>query len=236
MTIRIPFLAVAAYLATSLAAAAAPVVILTGSAGGQGPGAVVDDAQLVELAPGAVLIFNDAAGQTRTLTGPYQGPIGAPPPTADASTSALERLVAARSVEQSRLGAIRAAPGQTPRDPELISIAHSATQCFRDAGAARLWRPETLNVDSRLLIRALDDDGEATVFWRAGEGSIAWPAALPLRSGGRYLVRLEAAPRAVELALHQAPMDRAGTEALAERMVGAGCRRQALALLDRVVN
>lgn len=234
MTLRTLIVASLLSLWAGISAVAAPVVILTGEVGGQGPGSVVDDTEVVALRSGEMLVFNDATGQTRTLTGPYEGPLSGEP-GGEAPKSALERLVSARAAEQSRLGAIRAAPGQTPVTLEVISIAQSSVQCFDGEAALLLWRPETLDVDSRLKLRDKATGAETTTFWQEGDMTIAWPSELPLRSGASYLLSLDAAPRAIELTLHDVSM-RSSAETTASKLIEVGCRRQALTLLERIVN
>lgn len=223
-------LAALAQFAFASMASAAPVVILAGDAGGAGPGSIVDDSLVVSLPAGASLMFNDANGQTRTLQGPYDGPIGATANTG-AQSSGLDRLIAARKAEQSRLGAIRAAPGQTPRDSTLISVTQSATQCVRHGAKPRLWRPATMDADSAIRI-ANADGAVAELAWHAGQQTLDWPTAPEAVSGQRYLIELGIAPRAVEIVLHLAPKAFATDAALAAWMGDMGCRRQALAILD----
>lgn len=229
--IRAVFLAFVTQVALASAALAAPVVILAGDAGGAGPGSIVDDSQIISLPAGASLMFNDATGQTRTIQGPYNGAIGAKT-GAGAATSGLDRLIASRKAEQSRLGAIRAAPGQTPRDASLISITQSATQCVKHGSAAQLWRPSTMDADSALRISEIGGDGNTELVWHRGQQTLDWPAAPQAISGKRYLIEMDIAPRPVKILLHLAPKPFGSDAELAAWMGDMGCRRQALALLD----
>lgn len=230
---RATVLAAALLFSLMSSSAAAPVVILSGSVGGQGPGGILDDSAQISLAAGETLMFNDAAGQTRVIAGPYQGAIGAGVTAAKELTS-LERLVASKDAEQSRLGAIRAAPRQEPRDPDLISIAHSSEQCIRSGEDVVLWRPETLNADSALSIMHEASGASAKALWRHGAETMIWPSGVPLISGARYKVRLDIAPRAIELTLHVADPALTSETELAAWMSDVGCRRQALAKLSLI--
>lgn len=218
------------------AALAAPVVILSGEVGGQGPGSLIEETTVVSIPAGATVMFNDPAGQTKTITGPFEGPINADASADTSSGSGLDRLIASSLEEQSRLGAIRAAPGHLPREAELISVAQSAVQCLAAGAEARLWRPETLNADSLLTLTHADSGAEARAIWRQGAAQIDWPSGVPLVSGARYLVELEIAPRPVEVTVFLAPSDFDTTSDLAAWMGQIGCRRQAFALLDRIAN
>ena len=232
---RLACLTMIALLALAKTVTAAPVVILSGEVNGQGPGSLVEETTIVSIPAGALLMFNDPTGQTKTLTGPFEGPLNADP-SGTAPTSGLDRLVASRAAEQARLGAIRAAPGHLPREAELISVAQTSVQCLAQNADARLWRPETLNADSFFKLTQVDGNAVARSVWHADVAEIAWPADVPLVSGGRYLVELEIAPRPVEITLFVAP-DNLDSEAdLAAWMGQVGCRRQAFALLDRIAN
>ena len=216
-------------------AIAAPVVILSGEVNGQGPGSLVEETTVVSIPAGTMVMFNDPSGQTKTITGPFEGPINADP-AGTAPASGLDRLIASRSAEQSRLGAIRAAPGQIPREAELISVAQSSVQCLANGVEAQLWRPETLNADSFFKLTHADSGAVARSVWHTDVDQVAWPADVPLISGARYLVELEIAPRPVEITLFMAPNNFDSDADLAAWMGQVGCRRQAFALLDRIAN
>lgn len=221
---------------SATAAGAAPVVILSGEVDGQGPGSLIDETTVISVPAGKTLVFNDPAGQTKTITGPFEGPINADAAGDAAPASGLDRLIASRSAEQSRLGAIRAAPGQIPREAELISVVRTSVQCLAQGGQAVLWRPETLDGDSFVTLTYGDTGATAQSIWRSGVSRLEWPSEVPLLSGARYLVELEIAPRPVEITLYLAPREFASDADLAAWMGQVGCRRQAFALLDRIAN
>ncbi|MCA8926667.1 MAG: hypothetical protein KDC18_01255 [Alphaproteobacteria bacterium] len=227
-------LVMAAGAMTAGALHAAPVVVLSSTVPGLQPGSMVDSATAVAVPAGGMVMINDAAGKTRTIAGPYDGPIGETAAKAgDGGMMAnLGRLVASRDTEQTRLGAVRAAPDQQLRDPALITVAHSATQCGLPEAPLRLWRPGTMDGDNRLTITDLASGASAERVWHAGRTVIDWPATLPARDGARYRIRLEIAPRPVELELHRAPAGLDTPARLAAWMESVGCRRQALLLLD----
>ncbi|MBY8974841.1 hypothetical protein KHP62_03410 [Rhodobacteraceae bacterium NNCM2] len=231
-------LAILAALPTALSgqAQAAPVVVLSSSIDSLGPGSVVDSATQIELPAGAVLVINDATGKTRTLTGPFSGAIGE---TAKAGGESglmtdLARLVETRETEQARLGAIRAAPGQVLRDPGLISISQSSTQCIAGE-TVTLWRPATMTADSTLSITEIGSGATAELFWDATSPTMVWPDALAPQDGGRYRFDLSIAPRPIELELHIAPTEFASPAQQAAWMSSKGCRRQAALVLDDLI-
>lgn len=215
-------------------AGAAPAVILSGEAAGVGPGGILDDAVQVEIPAGAMVMFNDAGGVTRTLVGPYAGPLGADP----GAGGGLQALVAAKAEEDARLGAIRAAPGEAPPDPWLVSVAQTATQCIPATGDPVLWRPESMDADSALTITPLGaplgGGAEKRLVWHAKEAEAPWPADLPVTSGASYRVALSIAARPVAITLHRAPQRFGDDREAMAWMAAQGCRRQALALLARL--
>jgi hypothetical protein len=203
--IKIASLLMITLLGLGHAALAAPVVVLSGEIKGQGPGSLVEETTVISLPAGAMVMINDATGQTRTITGPFEGPINADPSGDATPASGLDRLIASRSAEQSRLGAIRAAPGQISREAELISVAQSSVQCLAHGAEAFLWRPETMNADSIFALTHTDTGTVARSIWHVDVTRVPWPAEVPLISGARYLVELEIAPRPIEITLFPRP-------------------------------
>lgn len=231
------FQILAAIVALSLpiALSAAPVVVLSSTVAGLAPGSIIDGADPVDIPAGGVVMINDSTGATRTLVGPYSGPIGESGGDETASrnsvASGLSRLIASREEEQAKLGAVRAAPAQIVDRADLLTVANSADQCILPGVTARLWRPGTMDADSRLTIEAVESGQTAATTWRRGETVIDWPADLGLRDGERYRIRLDVAPRTVELALRIAPAGLSDPAAQAAWLFEAGCRRQALQAL-----
>ena len=144
----------------------------------------------------------------------------------------LSRLVTSREQDQTRLGAVRAMPDLHLHDPVLIDTSHSSTQCTMPGQPLRLWRPATMDADTRLTITATASGAAGDLIWHAGTQDIDWPAGLPAEDGARYRINLALAPRAVELVLHRAPHDIQAGAPLIGWMESVGCRRQALLLLE----
>lgn len=228
------FLAAMALLAAVLPASAAQVVVLSSTVDGFAPGSIVDDATAIEVPAGGVVIINDATGATRTLTGPYSGAIGQPSGGGDARATviaSLSRLVTSREEEQAKLGAIRALPGNLAREVYVVSVARSSVQCVAADHPVTLWRPETLRGDTLLEISETDG-AETAQPWPAAVERLDWPEGLAIHDGARYRVQLGNSPRPVEIELKLVP---AGLDTPAETaawMADAGCRRQALLLVE----
>ena len=83
---------------------AADVVVLDSTATAIAPGSVLNDAAAVDIPGGAVVTLIMADGETRTVAGPYSGPVG----QAQSADGGVSALTASRGSETKVLGAIRA--------------------------------------------------------------------------------------------------------------------------------
>ena len=216
-------------------AMSAPVVILVSTIDGLTPGSVIEGDTLVDIPAGGMIILNDETGATRTLSGPYSGALKETVASGNATdtgvVTSLSRLLTSREEAQTKLGAVRALPSQMVDDANLISIARSGSQCGSVGAAISLWRPETLNADSRIAITNISTNRHVEMLWQGGQSVIAWPDDLPAMDGARYLVKLEISPRPVEIELHLVPDTLVSVTQRAAWMSDAGCHRQALQLL-----
>lgn len=103
---RAPFALVAAAAALwAPAALAADLIVLESNVAALAPGSVVPASQQVQLGGEARLLMIAADGTTRSVSGPYSGPLG----RAGAETpGVLERLTTTREDSNHVVGAIRA--------------------------------------------------------------------------------------------------------------------------------
>lgn len=218
---------------------AAPVVVLSSTLGDLPPGSIVDGATAIIVPAGGLVMINDATGSTRTLAGPYTGPIGQPAVAQNTGGSdiaeSLSRLIASRDEQQAKLGAVRAAPTQHVHDSSLLTVANSASQCVFAGEPVSLWRPATLDVNSRLTIKDQETGMAVTKTWLLGATEIEWPSELPMRDSARYQVFLDVSPRPVELDLHVGAAALTDPAAKIAWMRDAGCQRQALQMLAALV-
>ncbi len=83
---------------------AADVVVLDSTASSIAPGSILSDAAAVDIPGGAVVTLIMADGETRSVSGPYSGPVG----DARSSDGGVSALTASRGSETKVLGAIRA--------------------------------------------------------------------------------------------------------------------------------
>ena len=101
---RVGGVAIAALMLTTTPSFAADVVILDSSVGDLFSGMILPEADQVAIPSGESVTMIMASGETRTVIGPYEGPIG------DAASSAEGEglMLASRGSETKVLGAVRA--------------------------------------------------------------------------------------------------------------------------------
>ena len=233
-------IALALVLAVASGALAGPVVVLTSTSDAFRPGDIRDSAETVSLADGDEILLNDADGMTRRLEGPYTGPLGAPetdPPGDPDLVRSLSRLVQAREVGHKRIGAIRNVETTGIVSVHAVSLAETGAHCLETGEAMDLLRPKKFARARVLQIREVETGAIATLEELTTDAPNFWPSSLPPHEGRRYqahfpefqfdneaveitFVRLDAQPNA---------------SARAGAMEAAGCRRQALMLLDQIL-
>lgn len=229
------FLILLSFLIVPLGVHSAEIIVLESTAPGIEAGSIVQDTDIVQIPDGAVILVAEEDGTTRDIAGPYNGPAG----SAGTGTGEgggglianLGKLVQDRENTRQVLGAIRAAPGQVPPDLYLIDAARSETVCLPAGLAPRLWRPATMAAETEVSIR-LFDGPSANFLWGSAEQIADWPAAVTLRDGGDYALRLGIAPRPTQLSIRLVPSSLAKPTAQAAWMYNAGCRRQAALLIE----
>ena len=86
------------------AAFAADVVVLDSTATAIAPGSIINDRAQVDIPGNAVVTLIMPDGETRTVAGPYTGPVG----DAKSADGGVSALTASRGSETKVLGAIRA--------------------------------------------------------------------------------------------------------------------------------
>ena len=83
---------------------AADVVVLDSTATAIAPGSIINDRAQVDIPGNAVVTLIMPDGETRTVAGPYTGPVG----DAKSADGGVSALTASRGSETKVLGAIRA--------------------------------------------------------------------------------------------------------------------------------
>lgn len=217
------------------AAQASEIVVIESTAPGLEAGAFLDPGEAVSVPAGASIVIVEPDGSTRTVDGPFEGPLGAaaaPDSGSGGLMANLGKLVSEREEEKQVLGAIRAAPGQVAEAVYVVDVGRSGDVCVPEGAAIRLWRPALMAAESETVLTGSFEP--VTALWLEGEQFLDWPAALPAEDGGRYAIRLAIAPRPAEVRLRFVPASLETDARRAAWMAGAGCRRQAERLLQRL--
>ena len=215
-------------------AQASEIVVIESTAPGVEAGVFLDSADAVSIPAGASILIVEADGSTRTVEGPFDGPLGAAAaPDADSAglMANLGKLISEREEEEQVLGAIRTAPGQVAEAVYVVDVGRSGDVCVPEGAAIRLWRPVLMAAESETTLTGAAGE-PVTALWLEGEQFLDWPVALPAEDGERYAIRLAIAPRPAEVRLRFVPASLETDTRRAAWMAGAGCRRQAERLLQ----
>ncbi len=228
---RIPvvfILALAAGLAAAAAAGAAGYVIIESNAGAYPRGGILHPGSQILLSGGQKVTVIDESGKVEQVRGPAKTKLGKRIVGAKvgSTATALSRLI------QQDVGAGPGVPGKTvPSDQ--IDIKQGGRYCLSHGRTAKFYRAAKSRRQT-LRLEDLKSGKKAKAAWPAGQASLAWPAALPPRQGGDYLIFVTGAFETVNIRLHLLPQAISND---AERLLGlheGGCPRQAKALLEEL--
>lgn len=220
--LRFTRLALAALFATGAVSAAANVLVVRSSgpsAKSYPPGRSLPDNASITLRANDRLVVLGPSG-TRTFTGP--GTFSPSAPVAATRTA----QVLTTSGRRARVGAVRD-PGLIPRSPTLwhVDATKAGTVCVPESAAVTLWRPDASDTVT-LSIAPVGGGGATSIEWPAGEPTLAWPAALPVRSGADYQLRWDGAAQPVRIrfrTIDETPTDRLQ---VANVLIENGCDTQ----------
>ena len=165
--------AIAAALSSTVAVANVVVVKSLGpSAKAYPPGRMLPENAKIALQGGDVV----------TVLGPSSAQTLRGPGNFDAKQVAL----ASAAGQRGRFGALRAA--EVAHNPSIwdVDVSAGGRICVSDPGKLQLWRPDS-EADMTITIRSPDGNTQP-LNWAAGKALTAWPAALPLKSGGEYQI------------------------------------------------
>ncbi|PZU10871.1 MAG: hypothetical protein DI605_04415 [Sphingomonas sp.] len=220
------------------AAAAAPISAATlvvrsagPSAASYPPGKMLQPtAKLVLKANDQVTLLDEHG--TRTLRGPGNFAATATAAVdADSGNTALAALVSQRTDRRVRIGAVRGVESETGRPPNIwfIDASRAGTVCVADPATANLWRPGS-DAPAKTVIASATGSARATIDWSPGQAVGAWPSALPITEGARYMLTTgTSAPVEVRITLSGKPA--ADVQGMASTLIAKGCAAQ----LDQLV-
>lgn len=163
--------------------------------------------------------INLQGGDVLTVLGPAAVKTLRGPGNFDAAQVSLESAAGQRG----RFGALRAS--EVAHNPSIWDVDVSGGKvCVADAAKLKLWRPDS-DADATVTIR--DSDGKSQQLnWAAGKALAAWPAAMPIKSGGSYQVEWPDTGEKSSLdvvVVNSPPSDLMGA---AQVLIANGCQKQ----------
>lgn len=169
------------------------------------------------LAPNAKITLQ--GGDIVTVLGPSSAQTLHGPGNFDAGQVSL----ASAASQRGRFGALRAA--EVAHNPSIwdIDVTQSGKVCITDAKKLQLWRPDSGDAAS-VEIRSSDGQSQK-LDWAAGKALTAWPAALPIKSGGQYQIEWQTGDKSSVdvVTVNSVPADLVGT---AQVLIENGCQNQ----------
>jgi hypothetical protein len=230
-------LLIAATIMISPATAFADYVVIAATAAppAYAPGTEIGTKEVLVLPEGARLTLIERSGRMVTLAGAHRGPVdttsGGNQDT-QGDWSILKRLVGSPDAHSTVLGAARASAGDIPPPPGIwdVSTDSSGPRCVRP-GELVLWRRDAGKA-ATVALRSAQGRHEG-LAWPEGAHRMTAPADVA-RVDGRLLVSIGAHVRDFTLAVMPAELDGAPAGLLLAWLAEKDCRRQALALIERV--
>jgi hypothetical protein len=206
-------------------------VIIKSTAAGLSVGAMVDEAQVIDVQAGAAVTLVTPAGATLTRAGPFNGPAVGPKSSGDNAVVKLISHFLEQKKSDTSIGAIRGHSIRTYRNPEVIPVSLSGRYCIA-AADIRLWRGDT-DVEETFNLRTINGSSRAAITFRRTESTAPWPIDVPIKNGGIYLTRVKGSTRSsyrLDITVASAPIEdpivRIGW------MIEQDCTRQADLLID----
>jgi hypothetical protein len=218
---RIAQFALLVLAAGEVSAAAAEVLVL--SSGGPRAsrhyraGSRHADNTVFDLRPSDTLVVL-AAGGTRSWRGPGYFSLVAP----------ARPLVLNGQRVRVQTGVVRSAPrqeGVQPTDYWHYDVRAEGNLCVTSGARPTLWRPRS-PAPARVTLTAAN--GITHSFdWPAGQLTMAWPEAVPVRDGARYYLSTNSAPQPVRITANViAAAASQRTDGIALQLVSRGCKSQ----------
>ncbi len=208
---------------------ASEVIVLESTVAAYAPGVSLPSSGLINLPAGAALSVLDANGATRTISGPYSGPVAADAPAGDGVLAVLGQLVREDDRERSMLGAVRAfSKSDTLRDPLAIDVSETGTFCLPAGQSPVFWRPEKLDLDTRFSIRSWSSNTDPLIaYWKKGDRVLGWPPHVAIGDGDTFVLKVEAARTSAEVTILRMPPTVTSDLEQIVWLAQHGCRPQA---------
>ncbi len=198
-------------------------------------GAVIQGNRPLKLKAGSVLTLVSSDGTFVTLKGPFNSVPRQAKNARPGDSKIIEALGALLTGERrstAALGVMRSAsriPDASPPNAWAASVERSGVRCVR-SDVAMLWRSDAQSAaELRIIHAAGSRSSKAT--WPAGQETLALKGDA-FRDGESYAIVVDR--RRVDITMHVMPRGLNGQVQQAAWMARAGCRSQALALIDQI--
>ncbi len=198
-------------------------------------GMVIEGNRPLKLEAGSALTLVSSDGTFVTLKGPFNSVPRQAKNTRPGDSKIIEALSALLTSERrstAALGVMRSAsriPDASPPNAWAASVESSGVRCVR-SDVAMLWRSDAERPADLRIIHAA---GVRTskVKWPAGQETLALKGDA-FRDGESYAIVVD--QRRVDITMHVMPHELNGPVKQAAWMARAGCKSQALALIDQI--
>ncbi len=197
-------------------AVAAELVVIESTSPEYRVGDIVEEGSDIVIGEGTQISLIAEDGMVISLQGPHSGPPALEATPAGSSVlDALGQLLGDAETAAEDIGGLRGddsdddyfrrAVDDHRTSPWMLHTAITGPQCVREnSGGLEFWREQNDNSE-RLLTKIVSSGETATVSWRAGDNTVAWPATLPVIAGEMYLLRSGDELRSTNLLLRAVP-------------------------------
>ncbi len=224
----------------TMAASAGPIVIKYSGPAGQSykPGTKLPVNGTIKLNAGETLTVLDERG-TRILRGPGSFSTSSAVSAGKVASSSLAKIAKTSNVRRARTGAVRgsSSSGAKARSPNLwfVDISKSGTSCVADFSQLQFWRSDSSAIFN-LSAQDAKSGAKASVSFRKGQSTAAWPSEIAPVDGGRYLIGPAGSKDLISVDLVR--MQVSGSEQLdilAGGLLAKGCQSQSELLAETFV-
>ncbi len=222
--------------------AVAEFVVLSSTQASVAVGSVVGDNQKIALAANKTVLLIDKAGRTITLNGPFEGVVKGKGGTGGKSklVRALSGLIRDNEEDAHSVGAIRAVAKRkieetvTSKTAALvINISETGDYCMLPGIDRELIRYHT-ETAAKVTITAIANSASQVVKWPGKALKTAWPSALPVKDGDRFLVSQAGKDTRTLITLHEIAGEGPSDAHLAVSLVAKDCIEQARLMLVHI--
>ena len=236
-------MAIALFLALLFAPhmAAAEFVVLSSTEASVPPGSVIGDDQKITVAKNKTLQLIDKSGRTITLNGPHKGIVKVSGGEGKSKlVRALSSLIREYEQDAKSVGASRKSDKKRIEDTidskesaMVINISETGDYCLLSGVAPKVIRYHS-EKGKKVVLTAIANGASQAVDWPDETIAAAWPDALPVSEGARFLVTQEGKDTRTLLTLHQVPDDAPTKVHLAVALSGKECIEQARLMLVHI--